>query len=252
MLMLRSSLLLALALAAPSLAAVATAQTVQVGTHANVQSFTAGTAAPTVAEASDFTAVADTAGSLSAKTFRFYDASDAHCYQPWYDVDNGSTAPAAVTGCTLVEVDIATGDTATTVAGNTRTVLNAAPYSTYFAITGATTHVIVTSLTKGSATDGNIGDSGFAISKTQGVSSTAVIVSTSVLPALNGWRICNASANSSTWMAVGKAVDTETDGVRLKPGGCYDCPSCAPDTLRLAKVSAQASSNAYAVTQFKQ
>lgn len=240
---------LALALASP---AMAVAQTIPPGSRAGEVSFVAGTATPTVAEASDFTAVADTAGSLAGLTFRFYDASDAHCYQPWYKVSGVGSAPTASTGCTLVEVDIATGDTATTVGGATRTALNTAPYSTYFAITGATTHVIVTSLTKGTATDGNVGTSGFAISKTQGVSSSLAIAPSSILPAVLGWRICNASANTSTWMAVGKATDTETDGARIKPGACYECPTCSPSDLRLAKVSAQAASNAYAVVQFKQ
>lgn len=213
----------------------------------------ATTGAPTVAEASDFTAAADVAGSLSAKTFRFYSAGDVKCYQPWYDVDNGSTAPAAVTGCTLVEVDIATGDTATTVAGNTRTVLNAAPYTTYFAITGATTHVIVTSILKGSATDGNIGNSGFTVSKTQGVSGTAAIADASVVPALMGWRICNDAVQTSTWLAVGEtSLDPDIDGVRLAKGKCHECPSCGPATLKAVKLSAQAASAGYSVIQFKQ
>lgn len=206
----------------------------------------------TVAEASDFTAVADVAGSLGGTTFRFYNAGDAVCYQPWYDVDNGSTAPAAVGSCVLVEVDIAADDTDATVAGNTRTVLNAAPYTTYFAITGATTHVIVTSLTKGAATDGNIGDTGFSISKTQGVSGTLAIASASVLPDLLGWRICNDDVQTSTWLAVGEStLDPETDGVRLAKGDCHECLNCSGAALRSIYVSSQAASGAYSVTQFK-
>jgi hypothetical protein len=208
-----------------------------------------GSAGLTVAEASDFTAAADIAGSLSGKYFKFYDASDAHCYAPWYDVDNGSTAPT-VSGCTLVPVDIATGDTATTVAGNTRTALNTAPYSTYFAITGATTHVIVTSLTKGAATDGNIGTSGFTVSKTQGVSSTRAIADADLLGNSVLWKICNDSTNTSTWLAVGEATDTETDSVRLGKGACFECKFCRNAQLKLMRVSAQAASNGYSVIQY--
>ncbi len=226
-------------------------QTVVPGTHINEADFEAGTALPTVAEASDFTAIADTSGSLSGDTLRFYDASDAHCYQVWYDVSNGSTAPTATTGCTLVEVDVATNDTDATVAGNTRTVLNASPYTTYFAITGATTHVIVTSLTKGTATDGNIMTSGFSVSKTQGVSGSLVIAAANILPGMLGYKICNAASNASTWLAIGTGVDPETTGVRVGPGSCLDCPSCTAKVLGDTRLSAQASGNAYSVVQFK-
>lgn len=234
-------------------AAPAVCQDVPLGTKiTSVTIAQATTAAPTVAEVSDFTAVADSSGSLSGKSFRFYSAGDAKCYQVWYDVDNASTAPTATTGCTLVPVDIATDDTNSTVAGNTRTALNTAPYTNYFTVTGSTTHVILTSLTKGAATDGNVGTSGFSVSKTQGVSSTAAIASASVLPNLMGWRICNNAVQSSTWLAVGKsALDTETDGIRLGKGKCFDCPSCTPASLKAAYVSSQAASGGYSVIQFK-
>jgi hypothetical protein len=229
----------------------ATAQTSAPGKTVTSVTQTKSQATPTVAEASDFTAVGDSSGSLGGTYFYFYDADDAHCYQPWYDVANGSTAPTAISGCTLVEVDISANDTASTVAGNTRTALNTAPYSTYFTITGATTHVIVTSVAKGSATDGNIGTSGFSVSKTQGVSSAVAIASASIVAGLEGWKICNYAVNTSTWLAVGKATDTETDGVRLGKGKCVECLSCTPDSLRRVRVSAQASANDYAVIQFK-
>jgi hypothetical protein len=205
----------------------------------------------TVAEASDFTAVADTAGSLSGTYFYFYDTGDAHCYQPWYNVDSVGVAPTAITGCTLVPVVIATGDTDSTVAGNTRTALNTAPYSTYFAITGATTHVIVTSLTKGSASDGNIGTSGFSVSKTQGVSSIVSIASASVLGDVVMWKICNDAVNTSTELFVGKAQDTESDGVALDKGACFVCVDCSGAALKLMRVSAQAASNGYSVIQYQ-
>lgn len=244
---------IALALSFPIIAPMAMAQTVPPGTSITRLDFAKAQGTPTVAEASDFTAVADVAGSLGGTSFRFYDASDAHCYQPWYDVADGSVAPAAATGCTLVEVDIAADDTDATVAGNTRTVLNQAPYTTYFAITGATTHIIVTSLTKGTATDGNVGTSGFSIAKTQGVSGAVAIPAADVLAGGLGWRICNDTVNSSTWLAVGVGTtpDPELDGVRLGKGKCYDCLNCTPQSLKNVRVSAQAAANDYSVTQFK-
>lgn len=209
-----------------------------------------GTANPAVAEASDFTAVADVGGALGGKAFRFYSAGDAQCYEVWYDVDNGSSAPTATSGCTLVEVDIAEDDTDATVAGNTRTVLNAAPYNTYFAITGATTHVIVTSLLKGAATDGNVGTSGFSVSKTQGVSSTAAIASASILSGGVSWKICNDAVQTSTYLTVGNSsLDAEVDGVRLGKGACLVCAYCSGSALRDLKVTSQAASGTYTVVQ---
>lgn len=230
----------------------AQAQTIPPGTVIGKVEFAKSQANPTVAEASDFTTVADSSGSLGGTSFRAYSAGDAYCVQPWYDVDDGSTAPTASSGCTLVEVDIATDDTADTVAGNTRTALNTAPHSTHFAVTGATDHVILTSLTKGAATDGNIGDTGFSVSKTQGVSGAVAIAAANVVPALMGWRICNYAVNTSTWLAIGEALDPETDGLRIGKGKCYDCPSCSPQSLKDIRLSSQAASNDYSVTQFKQ
>ncbi len=210
-----------------------------------------GTAEIAVAEASDFTTIADTAGSISADYFYFYNPN-AVCYQPWYDVDNGSTAPVAITGCTLVEVDVATGDTAATVAGNTRTVLNASPYTTYFVITGATDHVIVTSVLKGAATDGNIGTSGFAISKTQGVSSSLLIPAASAKGDVVSWKICNDAVQTSTYLFVGtSSLDAGVDGVSLGKGKCLECPSCGSALLKTLYVSSQAATNTYSVVQYK-
>lgn len=215
-------------------------------THTN------GTAGVGVAEASDFTTVADTAGSLAGTYFTVHAAGDLYCIQPWYKVSGVGSAPVAVTGCTLVEVDIATGDTNSTVAGDTRTVLNAAPYTTYFAITGGTTHIIVTNLTGGVATDGNIGTSGFTVSKTQGVSGSAAISAGSILGGILGWRLCNNGTNTSTWLAVGSSLDPTVEGVRLGKGKCFECLQCTGGMLKAATVSAQAASNGYSVVQFKQ
>lgn len=249
--MLNKNLLLAATLA---LAAMPTlhAQTVPPGTVVNSVTHTNETSgAPTVAEVSDFTAVADVAGSLGGLAFRFYNPN-AVCYEPWIDVDDGDTAPTATTGCTLVEVDINADDTADDVAAAIRTKLNASPYTTYFTVTGATTHVILTSVLKGSATDGNVGTSTFSVSKTQGVSGTKAIASASIVKNLLGWRICNDAVQTSTWLAVGKtALDPDVDGTRLGKGKCFECPSCTKASLDALYVSAQAASAGYAVVQFK-
>lgn len=239
-------LLLALIMLFNSLIAVG--QTVVPGTVIKSITFSQSTAGVTVAEVSDFTAVADTAGSLAGTYFKFYNPN-AVCYAPWFKVSGTGTAPT-VTGCTAVEVDISTNDANTAVASAARTVLNAAPYTTYFTITGATTHVIVTSVLKGAATDGNVGTSGFSVSKTQGVS--GVVAAATTVAGVMGYRICNNAVNTSTWLAVSKsALDPELAGVRLAKGQCLDCPSCTKSNLDGTYVSSQAASNGYSVVQFK-
>ncbi len=227
----------------------ALSQTVPINVHIATAVQSLATTNPTVAEVSDFTAVADSSGSLAGTYIKFCSQGDAHCYAPWFKVSGTGTAPV-ITGYTAVEVDITTDDTDSTIAGLLRTTLNAAPYTTYFTITGATTHLIVTNVAKGTATDGNVGTSGFSVSKTQGVSSSLAVAS--VEPRAMGWRICNQAVQTSTWLAVGQAADTETDGVRLGKGKCYDCPSCSPSTLTVTRVSGQAASAEYSVVQFKQ
>lgn len=68
------------------------------------------------------TTVADSSGSLNSQFFE----NDTHYI--WYDVASGGTDPA-VSGKTGIEVDIATDDTAVTVASATVTAINAASAS---------------------------------------------------------------------------------------------------------------------------
>lgn len=207
-------------------------------------------ATPVVAEASDFTAVADIAGSLAGTYFTAHAALDAYCVAVWYKVSGTGTAPT-VSGCTNVEVDISTGDAAATVASSSRTALNTAPYTTYFTITGATTHIILTNVANGAATDGSVGTSGFSVSKTQGVSGALAI--SSPHSGDQGWKICNAGVNTSTWLAVSQtAGDPTSTGIRLGKGQCYQCMSCSTGLLTKMYVSAQAASNDYSVVEFKQ
>lgn len=231
-------------------AGLAQAQTVLPGTKIGNMSFTAGTAAVTVAEQAVFTAVGDTSGSLNNLHLTICLPNGGVCYAPWFNVNSAGVAPT-VTGHTNVEVAVATDATA----GAVGDALQAAAT----AIDGLTctdnNSGVVTCLAdaKGPATDATAGDTGWGAPViTQGVASTALIGSADIMSGVMGWRVCNASGNASTWMAIGKAVDTDTDGVRLAPGSCIDCPSCARDTLGLMKVSAQAGSNAYSVVQFKQ
>lgn len=120
-------------------------------------------------ESTDITAVADVAGSLASTYFTFSNAGDANLYYAWYKVSGTGTDPA-VAGRTGIEVDIATNDTADTVASATRTAIAAAV--TQITVTGATSHVILTNKQLGQNTDAANGTAspGFSYSVTQGSS----------------------------------------------------------------------------------
>lgn len=229
---------------------LAHSQTVMPGTRITSQSFTAGTAAPTAYEQFVQTAGADTSKSLQNKYITFCLPNLGTCYAPWINVNSEGVAPTVV-GHTLIEVAIATDALAGAVGDALQVAIDG--------ITGVTctdnNAGVVTCImdAKGPATDATAGNTGWtAPTVTQGLLSTFAISAGSILTNVMGWRICNASANASTWLAVGKSTDPETDGVRIAQGVCLDCPSCFRDTLGLTKVSSQAGSNAYTVIQFKQ
>jgi hypothetical protein len=85
---------------------------------------------------------------------------------------------------------------------------------------------------------------------TVGTTTALAIPSASVLPGLSGWRLCADSANTN-YLAIGKASDVDTDGVRLGAGQCFACDNCSPSTLKLSKVKGGAASQGYGVVQFK-
>lgn len=87
---------------------------------------------------------------------------------------------------------------------------------------------------------------------TVGTTAAAAIPSASVSSNLLAWKICNDAVNTSTYLYVGKAADPSTDGTQLAPGACYVCPNCVAATLKTINVKAQAASNGYSVTQYKQ
>ena len=210
--------------------------------------FNRSTATPTVAEVYTVQCVADVAGSLAGKYFTFYTAADAVKYVAWYKVSGSGTAPV-VSGATLVEVDITTGDTADNVASATNTAVDALAGVSSTVLTDTVT---ITNDAKGAATNVAANTSGFTVGvSTAGVSSSDAIASASVLGDVVTWKICNDAVNTSTYLLVGKATDTETDGTSLDKGQCLTCVNCRGDMLRALKVSAQAASNGYAVVQYR-
>lgn len=109
------------------------------------------TANPVVQEIQDVTCAADTAGSRNSTWWKFYTAGDVHGYYVWYNINSAGVDPAPA-GLTGIEVDGATGATASTLGGATRTAIAASAAGSYVVVSGATSHVILTNRTPGSCT----------------------------------------------------------------------------------------------------
>lgn len=219
-------------------------QTARIATTSSVH----GTTNPTVAEIFTVQTIADVAGASSGKYFDIWSAGDLVQYRVWFNVDSVGTAPSS-TGVTLAPVVFATGATANQAAAAIKLVVDAL---SDFVATVVTDTVTVTNAAKGAATNVAAGTSGYTVGvSTQGVSSSTAIASTDILGDVQYWKICADAVQSSTWLAVGEAVDTETDGVRLGKGKCFECLDCRGSVLSSLKVSGQAASAAYSVIQYK-
>ena len=104
----------------------------------------------TVAEVSTAQCVAQGAGLGGGEYFQINSPLGGE-FLVWLDLDNGSTAPTPASGQTLIEVDIATGDTAIQVATAVATAINANAY--FGAVNGGTDTVTITNANVGSVTD---------------------------------------------------------------------------------------------------
>lgn len=107
-------------------------------------------------EITTITTVADVAGSLDGTYFTLNSPSTS--YYAWIDVDNGSIDPAP--GGTGIEVDISTGDSASTVATALQTALDA--ISDFKATVNGST-ITLTNIDSGAVTDAVDVDTGFTI-----------------------------------------------------------------------------------------
>lgn len=125
----------------------------------NASTSTTGDTTTGVAEETDFTTVADVAGSLNSTYFFLYSANDVNAYYVWLNVDNTGTDPniAEKIG---VRVNIASGATNNDVATAIRSALNG--FGGDFTTSGATNHVIVTNSSVGATTNYSPGTTGFS------------------------------------------------------------------------------------------
>lgn len=114
-----------------------------------------------VKEKTDIICVADVADSLNGKYFTINSANNENEYYVWYKTYTGPSSDPAISGKTGIKVEIATGDSATTVATKTRDTL--ARYVSEFTATSSTSTVTIENITSGYTNDVTAGTSGFTI-----------------------------------------------------------------------------------------
>ncbi len=151
-----------------------------------------------VAEVRTVQCVADIAGSLNSKYFYLNSAKNVNQYYVWYNVNSAGVDPA-VSGKTGIEVPLATGATANTVATTTRNVINQYDeFNTSLAVPTIT----ITNSTKGICTDSLDGGAptGFTITTTvQGAGENSTLVS----------RAGDVSSGSPTITNISSTADLE-------------------------------------------
>lgn len=111
----------------------------------------AATANPGVLEIQDVTCAADSSGSRNSTWWKFYTAGDVVGYYVWYNINSAGVDPAPA-GLTGIEVAGATGATATTLGGASRTAIAASAANAYVKVSGGTSHVILTNRVPGVCT----------------------------------------------------------------------------------------------------
>lgn len=102
-------------------------------------------------EVQDVTCAADTAGSRNSTFWTFYTAGNLNGYYVWYNINAAGVDPAPA-GLTGIEVAGATGATATTLGGATRTAVAASAAGSYVTVSGGTSHCILTNKQPGVCT----------------------------------------------------------------------------------------------------
>jgi hypothetical protein len=136
------------------------------------------------ANVTDVTVAADTAGSRNNTYLTFYVAGNLRGYYVWFNINSAGTDPA-VSGLTGIEVDGATGATASTLGGAARTAIAASSAGSYVTITGSGAHVIITQLNPGTLTAAANGAGGSSAGASFSVTSTGSFGD----PAMSGLNI---------------------------------------------------------------
>lgn len=122
---------------------------------------------PAVQEVTDVTTVADVAGSLNNKYWFINEPGTGNGYYVWYNVAGGGVDPGPFGSSVGVQVNIATNDTATTVATATASAFSAI---TAYSVSQLGSTLTFTNTVGGSVADATAQTSGFTVvTTTQGV-----------------------------------------------------------------------------------
>lgn len=130
-------------------------------------------------ETAEFTTVADVAGSLAGTYFTFNTAFNHKQYYIWFKVSNTGTDPL-VANKTGIQVDLATNDTASTVAQKIADSLNL-NYPTGFVASNVGSTLTIKSYYFGPANNATAGTSGFTLNSVLD-GALEVLLSTSISP----------------------------------------------------------------------
>lgn len=152
--------------------------------------------------------VADSSGSLNSTFFTMRSATDLQGFYVWYNINSAGVDPAPA-GLTGIQVAGATGASANTLATATRAaiVANAAAAS-YFTVSGATNHVILTDIqvgTKTAAADGTAA-TGFGFTPTAGSFGTPAISGLDIVLSQNTTVLARYGFPSPTQPIMGGSV----------------------------------------------
>ncbi len=139
----------------------------------------------------DVTVAADTAGNRNNTYFVFYTAGNNRGYYVWFNINAAGVDPA-VAGLTGIEVDGATGATATTLGGAARAAISASSAAAYVTVSGATSHVILSQLNPGTLTAAANGAGG----SSAGASFSVTAAGSYGSPAMSGLNVVISNGNT--------------------------------------------------------
>ncbi len=165
-------------------------------------------------EKTTITAGPDIAGSLNSTYFNFSDANDVHLFYVWYNINSAGVDPAPA-GRTGIVVLGATGATASTLGGATRTAITTAAGS-YVTVSGSTSGIIIQNILPGvtTATADGTAATGFTIVETitgAAVGATEFQISASnTTTATNLAAALNAQAGISPYVLATSALGVVT------------------------------------------
>lgn len=152
--------------------------------------------------------VADSSGSLNSTYFTFNSAGNLQGFYVWFNINSAGVDPAPA-GLTGIEVSAATGVTANNLATAIRSAIAAnAAAASYFTVSGATNHVILTGLQIGTSTNAADGTAptGFSFTPTAGSYGTPAVSGLDVVINQNSTVLARYGFPSPTQPIMGGSV----------------------------------------------